>query len=245
MIIHSDFKDYYDTASAYGVDTTVHWPRDRWYESSKLSDFEATLPESIWLDADDRDYVWKPSVSIAGLPVSKCWRSAVIGFCGKLYPFIYIRQPVKVDTKCEDDWEWQTEQCFYTYDKWREFTDCLKTPQYVPKARHRRFYRHNDNERIFQQSPYSHDALFIELNAPVFLAEPADRGKRKINIWKNPILKDWKFYKVKDPATAFQDIQMYLTNQLVKEKEVDEIADKYRIAQHGYDKFSFRHPTKL
>ena len=63
----------------------------------------------------------------------------------------------------------------------------------------------------------------------------------------NPLLKDYQFYKVYDAVQTFQEIQMFISGVLGnKEKEIIEVADKYKITQHGFDKkWSFRkEPTK-
>ena len=49
-----------------------------------------------------------------------------------------------------------------------------------------------------------------------------------------------------DTFTAFQEIQMYISGVLgTGEKEIIEVEDKYKIPQHGFNKWSFRRePTK-
>ena len=57
----------------------------------------------------------------------------------------------------------------------------------------------------------------------------------------NPHYNDYEFYKVFDSFTAFQEIQMFMGGVLGSgEKEIVEVADKYKIGQHGFDKWSFR-----
>ena len=55
-----------------------------------------------------------------------------------------------------------------------------------------------------------------------------------------------EFYKVIDAFTAFQEISMFIGGVLgIGEKEIVEIEDKYKIGQHGFDKWSFRkEPSK-
>ena len=55
------------------------------------------------------------------------------------------------------------------------------------------------------------------------------------------MLKDYEFYKKFDSFAAFQEIQMFLSGVLGnKENEIIVVSDKDKIAQHGFDKFSFR-----
>ena len=96
----------------------------------------------------------------------------------------------------------------------------------------------------------SYDAIdiFRDLNTPVFVYD-SDYGrhyreKRYNNNPKfiiNPLLKEYQFFKVFNAFQAFQEIQMFLGGVLGnKEKDIVNVADKYKIAQHGFDKWSFR-----
>lgn len=57
-----------------------------------------------------------------------------------------------------------------------------------------------------------------------------------------PVLQDLNFQKVKDPYTAFQEVQAYKFGVLgCNENEVVTISDKDRIAGKGFDtKYGFR-----
>jgi hypothetical protein len=62
-----------------------------------------------------------------------------------------------------------------------------------------------------------------------------------------PVLKDIEFFKVVTPFDAFQQVQMYLTNELAREKQMPmkPISDKLKAQSHGYNEWSFRkEPTK-
>ncbi len=90
-----------------------------------------------------------------------------------------------------------------------------------------------------------------EYNTPAFVydcdwSEDNFGGNYRHSFVINPKLKDLQFYKVFDAFTAFQEISMFLGGVLgVGEKEIIEIEDKYKIGQHGFDKWSFRkEPTK-
>ena len=56
----------------------------------------------------------------------------------------------------------------------------------------------------------------------------------------NQNLNEYQFYKVFDAFRAFQEIQMFIGNVLTGEKKIIDIDDKYKITQHGFDKWSFR-----
>jgi len=56
-------------------------------------------------------------------------------------------------------------------------------------------------------------------------------------------LKDFQFYKMFDHQMAYQELDMFISGVLPTSTQMPiEIEDKYRIPQHGFDKFSFRKP---
>jgi hypothetical protein len=68
--------------------------------------------------------------------------------------------------------------------------------------------------------------------------------KITVSLW--PILKDYKFFKVKDTFTAFQEISMYQFGVLgCTEKDICVVSDKDRLDQRGFDpKYGFRKRPK-
>lgn len=62
----------------------------------------------------------------------------------------------------------------------------------------------------------------------------------------NPNLKSLQFYKVMDAYQCYQELDSYICGKLSFPHNVMvEIEDKYKIEQHGFDKWSFRKmPTK-
>lgn len=96
----------------------------------------------------------------------------------------------------------------------------------------------------------TYDALpiFRELNSPVFVYD-SDYGRSYVEnsyrnnpkFFINPILKEYQFFKLFDSFQAFQEIQMFISGVLGnKEKDIPQIEDKFKIEQHGFDKWSFR-----
>lgn len=146
---------------------------------------------------------------------------AAIGFCGMEYPFIIVEEV-----------KWPHNLTHIHYDlpsflmanpdlgKWRNLWGFKAEATDHFRPRHRS------------------DALFIELKTPIYLS--TSRG-----VFPNILLKTFQFYKIKSAPEAFHEVQNYLTNVIFDAKPMIEIEDKYKIAGHGFDKFSFRHPTKL
>lgn len=63
-----------------------------------------------------------------------------------------------------------------------------------------------------------------------------------IKVVHYPILKDKCFFTIMPITEAFQRIQMYLTNELARERDmkIKPVPDKIKAESHGFDKFSFR-----
>ena len=81
------------------------------------------------------------------------------------------------------------------------------------------------------------DEFFIALGAPAISIR---KGKR-ITVDINPRLQDYEFASVLDPYTAYQELDMYMNNQLAQIVDVPApMTDALKVHSHGYDKWSFR-----
>lgn len=228
MRLIKSFKDYYDSAVGHGYDPnivyvrkeSVHFLRHTGDWRKGYEDF-GNLPNGSrgsYLNIDFR----------------------IIGFCGVLYPLVRA-------TETEHNAPYtDTTSFFYTYEDyqaWRRQWDAD--------------WSGRDSKEFFLKfAGKQMDEKFVEIDAPVFIVEDRRpkgdkaqgyflRAGSRLAVVANPCLKDWGFGKVKDAYTAFQDISQYIGNQLVKERQVEVVADKYRIVGHGFDKYSFRHPVRL
>jgi hypothetical protein len=91
-------------------------------------------------------------------------------------------------------------------------------------------------------SDITNDELFIKYNAPVLLLKFKEEYRNKFEIITNPILTEFNFFQIKDSYTAYQEIEQYLSNILVKEKPIIKLSENDRIIKAGFDtKQSFRH----
>jgi hypothetical protein len=93
--------------------------------------------------------------------------------------------------------------------------------------------------------------IFRDLKSPAFVYD-SDYGRTKRNnnhhskFIINPLLKNYEFFKMFDSFQAFQEVSMFIGGVLGKgEKEITEVADKYKITQHGFNKWSFRKEPKI
>jgi hypothetical protein len=216
--IISKYKDYYDSAQGYGIDTTLVYERT---EREVKHPPVKGRTDNVWMiprrfDLPGKKFKWE----------AEC---IVVGFCGQLYPCIIART-------------WYTypevppTYVFYDHAMYEEFLERFSVSS-------NRFGgdRLTDFFTTFSEKS---DKWFLEYNAPIFVVTCPHYDRVPI-VHINCALEEYQFYRIKDAYTAFQDISTYLGNVLVGPKDILTIEDKYKIEQHGFDKFSFRHPTKL
>jgi hypothetical protein len=178
-----------------------------------------------------------------------------IGFCGKMYPVfeIYRKDADKITpkfcTKIED------------FDAYIEANFKDKTiEEYRTKPANGRYANRawlngdfpNDQRRhklvnYFEKlsgpvQEYSCEKAFDFYNVPIFIIQhkryfPDER------LILNPRLKDYEFFRIMDPYTAFQELSMYWGGKAHAAKPIPEMDDATKIEQHGLDpKWSFRKP---
>jgi hypothetical protein len=240
MYIITKQKDYYDgVVGTMGVDKTIIYERqtievenpDRPQIFRRHSWWDRK-PDSMFVQLDNFTTI-KPEFK------SRYGHSGffILGFCGKLY--IGWKLYTEVKRRGNPIPTLLTE---YTYDFYR-VKEIVKTEN-----------RHGYMEDVVNYiRGYDAMQLFRDLNAPVFVYDD-DYERNSIIQWGNintsayrrfainPLLKDYQFYKVFDAFQAFQEVQMFMGGVLGRgEKEILEVADKYKITQHGFDyKWSFR-----
>lgn len=211
MLIVSKFHDYYDVGMKTGVDKTVVYNRATVH-------VQGTFPPILKYSANS-------------------WECAVLGFCGKFYPFVYRVIDYKVDKII-----WTLEEALRTmpfskskYRYWDEYD--LSSPIGVTK-----FFEKQYPELV---------ELFHTHKTPVFGFQPVlgrvyswmKKEKYKAMV-VSPSLKDLQFYKVKGPIEAYQEIAMYISGVIgVPSNPTVEISDKDKAAAKGHDgPYSFRKP---
>ena len=156
----------------------------------------------------------------------------IIGFCGKLYIGWKLYNIIN-----DNEHNITTK---FTYDI-----------EYIKTILEQKSWNGNLNDRINDIQAYDALQMFRDLNTPIFIY---DSDYNRTYLYKNsdnnhyskfiinPLLKNYGFYKVFNAVQGFQEIQMFLSGVLGnKEKEIINVADKYKIEQHGFDyKWSFR-----
>lgn len=233
MLIVSKYHDYYDTASAYGIDKTVVYKRSQ--DFIKLenkgwnSDYSIRLPDGSSFPVSRDDLPRGNSVS-DNLRRGYTIEGRIVAFCGEFYPVVTVTKDNTQDF------------VFYSAQDYLDFMveNKISYKSYYSPRWDRFNLNHPDGVKNFFDTSYmaKYKELFHAFKAPSFLFGD-NRG-----ITFNPNLKEYKFMKIKDPQTAFQDLYMFISGVIgVPAKETVEISDKDKAAAKGHDgKYSFKKP---
>lgn len=236
MLIDSNFHDYYDSVQSFGIDKTVVYTR---------------RTKNVVLDRNDKRFSKDiPAPTSETIHLSRWERVELkkfaIGFCGKIYPLMVL-EPNSTSSIKESIAFYNAEEL----KKWLAINN-------IAVAAGRRWswrsefsaYYEKDINNFYKNAEWSKlESIFTEYKTPIFCFGryyASDIGS-SLTIQVSPQLKTWKFAKVKDPATAFQELYMYISGVLGTPcMPMIEIADKYKQQQHGHDDpYSFRRaPTK-
>ena len=233
------FKDYYDIGVSEGHDKTIIYKRfneveiypksKRWLKHSKPVSFEEETSED--LQSLGFNYRW-----------------VVIGFCGKVFQCLRIeieipdpQYPLKraptIQTICcyNAAAVRRVFQCHATKKHYKTF---MSKPEYMREGL--RFSK--VQKRFANWNPDKYYDEFIRLKVPIFLVEQYERKGRftSMRLTTNPCLKDYEFYKLFVPFIAFQEISMFISNDLCKPDDILEIDDKYVRDAKGFDEWSFK-----
>lgn len=220
MLIVSKFRDYYDTAIAFGVDKTIVYERNT---------------EKI----DEKKNRWRYRHESKGTKKYNYTSDTLtIGFCGNIHPVVRIdKQNRNVFST-----DYLKHEYFFFYDH-GSMMKFIEGEGVSDSGRWGRWEPFTLGIEYFNPTSERHtkmklDKLFIEHKVPVFLL-----SNEKLIL--NPVLKDYKFAKIKDPFTAFQDIMQYISGVLgVGTPEMVNISNEDMRDKKGFDDWSFKtHPS--
>jgi hypothetical protein len=233
IIAKKSEKDYYDgVAGTMGIDKTIVYTR-------QITELEENQIPTFF---QNKKGFWRRDESIVHklnyARVKKLYNKKyprieffIIGFCGKLYV------GWKLYSTCIDGVGETHVNTDITYD-----FDFMKTIMESTT------WSSDFEADVKAIQNYDSMHFFRDLKTPVFVFDNdfgvrtysiEGRGMSKFIV--NPLLKNYKFFKIFDTYQAFQEISMFMGGVLGRgEKEIVEVADKYKIQQHGFDKWSFR-----
>lgn len=232
-------KDYYDgVAGTLGIDKTIVY--NRHIQEVDLNDVPNIFKRksSVYSKQDESPIMKMIHTMLKKEYCDKyCGASHfVIGFCGKLYPGWKFYKEIKNRKNF-----WDTEvSTMITYDS-----------DFAREHFIESFWGNKFDDNLKYVKNYDPIEIFRLFDAPSFLFD-ADYKRTSSNMNEkthkfliNPILKDYEFYTLFDSFQAFQEISMFLSGVLgSRENDIIQVEDKYKIAQHGFDKWSFRKPPE-
>lgn len=228
MYVISKFKDYYDgVIGTMGVDKTIVYERNLIeIEDEKKILKEFKIKDSSWNHRRENHFLNIGYMNTDSKKYKEV-NNFIVGFCGKLYLGWKFGYEVKERDERGVIVEVTKFDIIYGYDNAKKH---LKSG----------FWKDTSQEDIDYVLNYESIDMFRTLKSPIFIF---DRSKPRngSTLIINPNLKEYEFYKVVDSFTAFQEIQMFIGGILgIGEKEIIKVEDKYKIPQHGFDKWSFR-----
>lgn len=236
MYIISKNKDYYDgVVGSMGVDKSIVYERTMVVNEDYNKFPEPFTFKKSWERKRDNPFrnlsghgVKRESIYEDGSPF-------IVGFCGKLYIGWKLYREIETNRHILSYPELVTS---ITYDV-----------ESVKKHIKKTSWRSKLIDDLAYISSYNPIDIFRKLKVPIFIFD-SDYDRKFIRTYThrrnevfitNPTLKDYEFYRVQDSFAAFQEIQMFMGGVLGRgEKEIIEVEDKYKIAQHGFDNKSFR-----
>ena len=254
MRISDHFRDYYDRAMGHGIDASRFYLRETSVRDVPSEDGWA-LPLRTFFSASALNGSHETNSGTVSL------RGFVVLFCGRAY--IGLRARTYVDGKSADsegvtfvqgqgDFE---ERFFYDVASAGSYLEAHLASEQLLKKKVKWADRDNPIangtllervQRLFEIPPAEHlTAWAVEQRiAAAVLLPRAARGSHQLVL--NPALKDFQFYKVYGPVEAYQELDMFWGGVLAPEsRPMTETPDKYKIAGHGFDRYSFRNaPTK-
>ncbi len=236
MRIISKFHDYYDVVQSQGQDRSLVFVREQ--QEYPQSHRERGCPaEFAKLVADFADQVPSPlelrksSSTHSRVHVSP----GIVLFAGRLHPFAEVSLTLKNSLSAEPP--------RFIYD-FQELVALLAEHNYdlLEKDRSRYSYWRGTQawswEQFFGQSGSDKWLDQAITNRWAVLS-----WERHMDLLKvQPRLADLQFYRKLDAWQAYQELSMFFGNLAAPERVPVVIEDKYRIAQHGFDQWSFRKP---
>jgi len=225
MKIVSKFTDYYDGLRRGDLDPEPLYVR--------ATSEPMRLRRSLYLYAYTR-----MEVEGAGQLDTYYRDSAIIGFCGKLYPVIRF---YKIDPN--NGREMDLIGCFSLEDvkKFYRRRSIAKVHELPKDGRWgmwgalqiKQWFSINERDSVLED-------LFVEHRVPAFVVEDAPQG---LMLTLNPVLGDYGFYRLFDPQSAYQEIDMFLGGVIAGlDADTVAISDEDMAVEKGFNKWSFRKP---
>jgi hypothetical protein len=243
MRIKSDFHDYYDCIQRFGQDRSLLYVRKKVDFPLETELKSRTIPFLVPALGYGCGYI-----RAGDLPNSM--RFYVVGVAGKIWPVFklswdYAENAMPFETFCyslADIDKIIATRCNKKAQETFHEVSLGRKSRYSMKVRHDDFTNFFDKwqERIQQERT-------MTMMGMLFQQYPVWNLEARRNNWYvcyNCPLKNFKFFKVMDPATVFQEISMFLGGIAIPQKTIPVPSDKDMVSIKGFDKFSFRKDKK-
>ncbi len=155
----------------------------------------------------------------------------IIGFCGKVYPLLQLSKEDDPPTYCYNVEEVDK---FIEANFKKKLIELYYGKKYTYKITKRpTFLKFFDDVKAVENNYKEH---FLEERCPIFVATCS----RKASVTYNARLADYEFYRIIDTYTAFQEINMFMSNLAMPEKPIPVIDDLTLSEAKGFNRYSFR-----
>jgi len=245
MRIISSFKDYYDIGLSFGVDPVLVYVRETrtvaYKDQSHFKEIASIINQMVAFDYIDSNV-----------------RHGVLAFCGKAYPFYEIGGPITHLSS-----QYKPQAVLYSYKAFEKFAKTYKSDS-ISRSRYGtvqgEIKRRKEKKKLFYDKAYPwrefdnefigktiSDKPFIEENAPIIMiyGNRYSGGGLQDSIIINPRLREHRFVTQVDPVVTFQELAMYVGNNLAKQVDPSEkFSDELKRDIAGFDGWSFRKQSK-
>lgn len=238
MRIISDWSDYYDCLQALGQDEDIVYHRE-----------SRTLKHKEWRDETGcTDDILPDRPTILLWKTYGYWfrpRFRIIGFCGKIYPYLNLEGQERTNERDERGMLIRRSHKVFAYLDPTEIVDTLRLVNRSLKGPHRGKNPEQLAKQYIREWTNFFDAHFgAELYTKIFQTYQVPLWSLVANggLMLNPCLKDHRFYRVVDTATAFQEISMYIRGRLISPPPwMATVDDESMAIKKGHGgKYSFR-----
>jgi len=245
MKISSNFHEYYDALRATDQDDDPFYVRiKKDIEFPPLGPYERSSGERL-TNEENANHIWRFMWSVA----SPWIQNGAIGFCGRVYPFLVIGRNKNTKVAYSFERARKLVQEYKEYDLDNKLVDLKKEKTTILNnmdTPRNRWNRPNEVlisewDAILQNDRnLIGDEAFRYFRAPVLLGIRTSQYPWKITV--NPILRPFDFHQVMTPHQAYQELSMYIGNNLANldRKEPRPISDQLKAESKGFDKFSFK-----
>lgn len=245
MKIVSKFKDFYDIQLAYGSDQDLIFVRHR---DEVEANFKRDYPKVANLFDEykwgqkgsfDEDFTYR---QYRRLTCSRTIGRVLLLFCTKVYLLYYI----------SDDGRKLPKLIGTTKTLADDFVTSFSETLGVDSSMNRQILAYADKLRNYPKPFDLIDGSFFEYQekhkSPILAFHQSIQTygnygyKHTDVVVVNPKLEDYRFHKLVNPAEAFQEVSMFLSNQLVKSDDGPKTvgSDEVIAKQKGFDEMSFR-----